>query len=56
MTTDGHGKGSKVSHRKLSNEEFDRELVMMKVHINALMEMMQESEEDYIVDGLYKGK
>jgi hypothetical protein len=41
---------------KLSNEEFNIELVVMKVHINALMELLQESEEDYTVDVFYKGK
>jgi hypothetical protein len=46
MTIDGHRKGSKVSHRKVIDEKFYRELDVMKVQLNVLMELLQESGED----------
>jgi hypothetical protein len=58
VTTEGHLKGSKWSHnqkkenskevgiRKMSNEELEREMVEIKVHLSVLEEWLQEYEED----------
>jgi hypothetical protein len=48
MTTDGHDKGSGVSHKNLNDETFEREIVEMEVQVSVLMEQLQESDEDHI--------
>jgi hypothetical protein len=40
MTTDGHRKGSSVSHRKLSDEKFERDIVEVKAHLSVLIELL----------------
>ena len=47
MNNDVHNKGSEVSHRRLSDGEFDRELAMTKVQFDVLKQMLQESEKDH---------
>ena len=46
MTTDDHVRGSERSHRKMSDEEFDREKAEMKEQLSVLMKLLQESDED----------
>ena len=58
MTTDSHAKGSSASQnrvkenastigrKRMSDEEFDREIVEMKIHLSVLMELLHENEED----------
>jgi hypothetical protein len=48
MTTDGHRKGSNVSHRKLSDEKFERDIVEVKAHLSVLIELLQKGEEDQV--------
>jgi hypothetical protein len=59
MTTNGHEKGSKESHKhmgksakevgkgNMSDEEFDREMVELKKQISVINEFLQESDEDH---------
>lgn len=58
MTTDGHIKGSSVSHnsgkenvseiggKRMSYEEFDWEMAEMKARVDVLMKLLQESDQD----------
>jgi hypothetical protein len=58
MTTDGHPKDPSVSHnrmkenanavgkRRMRDEEYDREMVEIEVHLDLLMKLLQGSEED----------
>jgi hypothetical protein len=56
MTIDGHRKSSSVSHREMSDEEFNREIAKMKAYLSVLMEMLQESEEDQIFGWMLRKK
>jgi len=58
MTTEGHVKGSKRSHKQMersakavgkkemSDEEFEREMAELKAHLSILEEVLQKYEED----------
>lgn len=46
MTNDSHNVGSGTIHRRMSNEEFDRELTEIKLSLDVLMELLWEGEKD----------
>jgi len=59
VTTNGHTKGSSVSHsrrkedakangirNKINEEEYDREIAKIRIHLDLLMELLQRIDED----------
>jgi len=61
VTTNGHTKGSSVSHNrrsevgkangtrnKINEEEYDREIAKIRIHLDLLMDLLKRSDEDQI--------
>ena len=56
MATDGHNKSLRRGHKISSEDEFDRELVEMKIQLDFLREFIQRNMEDHIYGWILKRK